>query len=246
MFLLPVSCSFVFCWGGDRWVVRMEERIAERDDEIEGFEELSAEEKVAIGKWFLLKSPPGQIRQVAKGAVFGSLPPLLTAFLAALFFLVVCSSLKSDAYVSRNSSQGETPTKLHHEASSIAQFSSEELDPFQRQALLLASIHFIPTRKTRKEKEIQFTKVKNGLFLLVVQESEFSDEEVFNEKRRLLVMCTCYRILIQVCYRLGRIQTFLTRRGRQEKKKENESMCVFSHKVCVCFVFCRCANSVDG
>ncbi|KAH8932638.1 hypothetical protein BDL97_19G083900 [Sphagnum fallax] len=44
----------------------MEERIAERDDEIEGFEELSAEEKVAIGKWFLLKSPPGQIRQVAK------------------------------------------------------------------------------------------------------------------------------------------------------------------------------------
>jgi len=119
----------------------MEERIAERDDEIEGFEELSAEEKVAIGKWFLLKSPPGQIRQVAKGAVFGSLPPLLTAFLAALFFLVVCSSLMSDAYLSRNSSQGQTPTKLHHEASSIAQFSSEigsiseagtavSLDPF--------------------------------------------------------------------------------------------------------------------
>jgi hypothetical protein len=162
----------------------MEERIAERDDEIEGFEELSAEEKVAIGKWFLLKSPPGQIRQVAKGAVFGSLPPLLTAFLAALFFLVVCSSLMSDAYLSRNSSsQRQAPTKLHHKASSITQFSSEELDPFQRQALLLASIHFIPTRKTRNEKEIQFTKVKKGFFLQMVQESEFNDEEVFNKKK---------------------------------------------------------------
>lgn len=233
LLLLPVFCSFVFCWGGDRWVVRMEERIAERDDEIEGFEELSAEEKVAIGKWFLLKSPPGQIRQVAKGAVFGSLSPLLTAFLAALFFLVVCSSLISDAYLSRNSSQGQTPTKLNHEASSIAQFSSEELDPFQRQALLLASIHFIPTRKTRNEKEIQFTKVKNGLFLLVVQESEFSDEEVFNEKKRLLVMCTCYRILIQVCYRLGRIQTFLTRRGRRKKRRKMK-VCVFFLTKCVC------------
>jgi hypothetical protein len=162
----------------------MEERIAERDDEIEGFEELSAEEKVAIGKWFLLKSPPGQIQQVGKGAVFGSLPQLLTAFLAALFFLVVCSSLMSDAYLSRiSSSQGQTPTKLHHEASSITQFSSEELDPFQRQARLLASIHFIPTRKRRSEKEIQLAKVKKGFFLQVVQESEFSDERYSTRRR---------------------------------------------------------------
>jgi len=57
------------------------------------------------------------------------------------------------------------------------------LDPFQRQALLLASIHFIPTRERRTEKEIQFSKVKKGFFLQVVQESEFSDEEVFNKKK---------------------------------------------------------------
>ncbi len=149
MFLL----LFFVLLGGDRWVVRMEERIAERDDEIEGFEELSAEEKVAIGKWFLLKSPPGQIQQVAKGAVFWIPCPTSHCLSRALFFLVLYSSLMSDAYLSRNSSsQGQTPTKLHHEASSITQFSSEELDPFQRQALLLASIHFIPTSNKENRK----------------------------------------------------------------------------------------------
>jgi hypothetical protein len=65
----------------------MEERIAERNDEIEGFEELSAEEKVAIGKWFLLKSPPGQIRQVAKGAFLDPFPHFSPPFSLLFSFL---------------------------------------------------------------------------------------------------------------------------------------------------------------
>lgn len=49
----------------------MAHRIQGTDEEDE-FEELGDEQKVAIGKWFLLNAPPGQVLQVAKG--------ILTAF----------------------------------------------------------------------------------------------------------------------------------------------------------------------
>jgi hypothetical protein len=41
----------------------MEDRIGEEDE----YEELADDQKVAIGKWFLLNAPPGQVSQVAKG-----------------------------------------------------------------------------------------------------------------------------------------------------------------------------------
>lgn len=40
----------------------MEDRIPEDE-----FEELGDEQKVAIGRWFLMNAPPGQVLQVAKG-----------------------------------------------------------------------------------------------------------------------------------------------------------------------------------
>lgn len=40
----------------------MEDRIEEDE-----YEELGDEQKVAIGMWFLLNAPPGQVQQVAKG-----------------------------------------------------------------------------------------------------------------------------------------------------------------------------------
>ncbi|KAG0561511.1 hypothetical protein KC19_9G070000 [Ceratodon purpureus] len=40
----------------------MEDRISEEDE----YEELADDQKVAIGKWFLLNAPPGQVSQVAK------------------------------------------------------------------------------------------------------------------------------------------------------------------------------------
>lgn len=43
----------------------MAHRIQGTDEEDE-FEELGDEQKVAIGKWFLLNAPPGQVLQVAK------------------------------------------------------------------------------------------------------------------------------------------------------------------------------------
>lgn len=41
---------------------KMEDRIEEDE-----YEELGDEQKIAIGKWFLLNAPPGQVLQVAKG-----------------------------------------------------------------------------------------------------------------------------------------------------------------------------------
>ena len=43
----------------------MEDRVAENGED--EFAELGADQKVALGKWFLLNSPPGQVQQVAKG-----------------------------------------------------------------------------------------------------------------------------------------------------------------------------------
>jgi len=40
----------------------MEDRIGEDE-----YEELGEEQKVAIGRWFLMNAPPGQVLQVAKG-----------------------------------------------------------------------------------------------------------------------------------------------------------------------------------
>ena len=42
----------------------MEERI---DEDEENFAELDDDQRVALGKWFLLNSPPGQVQQVARG-----------------------------------------------------------------------------------------------------------------------------------------------------------------------------------
>lgn len=49
--------------GGQQPV--MEDRVAENGED--EFAELGADQKVALGKWFLLNSPPGQVQQVAKG-----------------------------------------------------------------------------------------------------------------------------------------------------------------------------------
>ena len=43
----------------------MEDRVADNGED--EFAELGADQKVALGKWFLLNSPPGQVQQVAKG-----------------------------------------------------------------------------------------------------------------------------------------------------------------------------------
>ena len=43
--------------------LRMEDRIGDDDE----YEELPDDHKVAIGKWFLLNAPPGQVTQVARG-----------------------------------------------------------------------------------------------------------------------------------------------------------------------------------
>lgn len=55
------SCGWVLV-GTAIWVGRMEDRIGEDD-----YEELGEEQKVAIGRWFLMNAPPGQVLQVAKG-----------------------------------------------------------------------------------------------------------------------------------------------------------------------------------
>jgi hypothetical protein len=55
----------------------MEDRIGEEDQ----YEE---PEKVAIGKWFLLHAPPGQVSQVAKGR-FSS--PIFKQFFCGLSFM---------------------------------------------------------------------------------------------------------------------------------------------------------------
>lgn len=46
----------------------MEDRIQGNLEETE-YEELGDDQKVSIGKWFLLNAPPGQVLQVAKGNV---------------------------------------------------------------------------------------------------------------------------------------------------------------------------------
>lgn len=55
----------------------MEERIDEDEKE---FAELDGEQRVALGKWFLLNAPPGQVQQVARGIPSAASRSLTTTY----------------------------------------------------------------------------------------------------------------------------------------------------------------------